>query len=1091
MFTIKVTFGAQTRKYNFHIDTFPTYEQITAQYHQLERVFSLRPESFYLSKVLFSPNAAQSSRILVARAIHTASDYNEAIKRLKDRNWPHPLLRFVILLSHSVPILQTSTEKQDRGIESGRQHSTVFHEPPTTSFSFEQNSLDSQDTIMHDDSVTVGHTQDSVVSQNQPDFQTLTAQQSTSSIRTDSSSCCSVAQGKEEIRTMLFEFQNNLKRVMETDLSPSPSATETFDASLSDPPSSKACSICGLLDLLSGWRCGKCNVMICNACQLRDPKRFCLNAMGPHETNPIVLEPFEDRPIPHLPEPWVNRNSTPIQPAAQGTPVVHNGVVCDACNKTIEGVRHKCLDCPDYDLCGPCLATGQAEVHNAFHEFFEIREPGRVIVHTVYTGNGERVARPSNRTAGLERPTTPQPPALTTHFARCDLCDSTITGYRYIMTHAVPVSGKLSTKFKLVCNAQRLYSITAEQHPGHSFIRVRKPEDFITRPIRRGTAKHFASCDYHPWDSLQGVFFVLMSLRLLTSTLRYQCMHPECPDYDLCQDCEALPIPVHPDNHPLLKMKSPETVIPTVYRVGGTEIIPLNSSSTDEKCEPNDVHQPSSSFFDITNEKEAEVPLATPEPPRLPPKPEMISTPSWASIPSFFGASHGSFQDIRPVDRSQSDSPRRSERLWWEMGIPPHDPVATSPPLVSVVPIPPVIVTSPSNPVDSTPKPSGNAPLPMAVINPWPTTNAVERQELLQLIADFGSCNDNAMTGLPVADNGVNKADAKYSTSIPSVHEQESSTPTWPQQNLGQFLTDNSEESVENPVGHESNPESSVLSTPIENHPLLQRPASEPIPATVVANSSLASSLLSEVRSIVLGEKKAEVTETSSPRGFLSAEFLEDVTVEDGCVFPPGAEFVKCWKLLNDGTMAWPASTQLVYVAGETLTQGNVPPSPVNVGSVAAGAETEISTGELKAPEVPGRYVSYWRLQVGDELFGNSLWVEIRVVEADSDSSIASSSVIMPTASSARQSERLPTQRTSSTLSAMDTLSDVGSDDSGSLISMPDSEEEEMWHDIPSHFSGTEAATSPAPAPAMSVPNTGADFVMLYDDRSSSSTSSD
>lgn len=30
---------------------------------------------------------------------------------------------------------------------------------------------------------------------------------------------------------------------------------------------------------------------------------------------------------------------------------------------------------------------------------------------------------------------------------------------------------------------------------------------------------------------------------------------------------------MHPDNHPLLKMRSPETVIPTVYRVGMTTLI--------------------------------------------------------------------------------------------------------------------------------------------------------------------------------------------------------------------------------------------------------------------------------------------------------------------------------------------------------------------------------------------------------------------------------------------------------------------------------------------------------------------------------------
>ncbi|KAG8219591.1 hypothetical protein J3R82DRAFT_544 [Butyriboletus roseoflavus] len=54
---------------------------------------------------------------------------------------------------------------------------------------------------------------------------------------------------------------------------------------------------------------------------------------------------------------------------------------------------------------------------------------------------------------------------------------------------------------------------------------------------------------------------------------RYKCMHPGCPDFDLCSDCEALPIPVHPLNHPMLKLKTSDAVIPTVYRVGQTHSI--------------------------------------------------------------------------------------------------------------------------------------------------------------------------------------------------------------------------------------------------------------------------------------------------------------------------------------------------------------------------------------------------------------------------------------------------------------------------------------------------------------------------------------
>lgn len=63
-------------------------------------------------------------------------------------------------------------------------------------------------------------------------------------------------------------------------------------------------------------------------------------------------------PISHLPSPWmptagssqpVAQNPGPSSNAAsvmQTAPVIHAGIVCDSCNVIIEGIRHKCLDCP-------------------------------------------------------------------------------------------------------------------------------------------------------------------------------------------------------------------------------------------------------------------------------------------------------------------------------------------------------------------------------------------------------------------------------------------------------------------------------------------------------------------------------------------------------------------------------------------------------------------------------------------------------------------------------------------------------------------------------------------------------------------------
>jgi hypothetical protein len=37
--------------------------------------------------------------------------------------------------------------------------------------------------------------------------------------------------------------------------------------------------------------------------------------------------------------------------------------------------------------------------------------------------------------------------------------------------------------------------------------------------------------------------------------VRYKCAHPDCPDFDLCENCEANPENDHPESHPLMKFK--------------------------------------------------------------------------------------------------------------------------------------------------------------------------------------------------------------------------------------------------------------------------------------------------------------------------------------------------------------------------------------------------------------------------------------------------------------------------------------------------------------------------------------------------------
>lgn len=52
---------------------------------------------------------------------------------------------------------------------------------------------------------------------------------------------------------------------------------------------------------------------------------------------------------------------------------VRHSAVCDGCDKFIYGVRHKCLNCPDWDYCSNCVED--AKFTHARHRFVPIYEP--------------------------------------------------------------------------------------------------------------------------------------------------------------------------------------------------------------------------------------------------------------------------------------------------------------------------------------------------------------------------------------------------------------------------------------------------------------------------------------------------------------------------------------------------------------------------------------------------------------------------------------------------------------------------------------------------------------------------------------------
>jgi len=140
----------------------------------------------------------------------------------------------------------------------------------------------------------------------------------------------------------------------------------------------------------------------------------------------------------------------------------------------------------------------------------------------------------------------------------------------------------------------------------------------------------------------------------------------------------------------------------------------------------------------------------------------------------------------------------------------------------------------------------------------------------------------------------------------------------------------------------------------------------------------------------------------------LIASFVEDNNIPDGHVFPPGAEFIKSWKMKNDGVSDWPTETVLAFVGGHRLASFQGAPSTYEVGRVNNGDVVDVWAGDLKAPEEAGAYNSFWRLMDKNTgiFFGHRLWISIEVAqpmtkstsEGDeaSNPSLSSSTLAMP-----------------------------------------------------------------------------------------------
>lgn len=108
-----------------------------------------------------------------------------------------------------------------------------------------------------------------------------------------------------------------------------------------------------------------------------------------------------------------------------------------------------------------------------------------------------------------------------------------------------------------------------------------------------------------------------------------------------------------------------------------------------------------------------------------------------------------------------------------------------------------------------------------------------------------------------------------------------------------------------------------------------------------------------------------------------NAAFIADITVPDNSQIHPGALFRKTWRIENTGSCPWPEGTHLIFQQGDDLN------APHQIQLTSIGPNRRVDVGlDMQAPDSPGTYRGYWRLQSPDgEIFGAVLYVQIIVTD--------------------------------------------------------------------------------------------------------------
>jgi len=508
-------------------------------------------------------------------------------------------------------------------------------------------------------------------------------------------------------------------------------------------------------------------------------------------------------------------------------------------------------------------------------------------------------------------------------------------------------------------------------------------------------------------------------------------MHLACNDFDLCASCEALPIPVHPTTHAMLKIREPGAYIPVVRRYGVQQVpTPVTSASPAQRSQKDEITIDHPQAHMNTNMGTIRfgqfdpdgMPSPTPLDVHLSEPPPKLST-------ELVDVSY-----LEPEHDVYGESPKMPAAFAFGIGdsdIPSplvHYSIPTAAPLLPVPSPPPALATEffhavpslnqnnestedlitglrgsvpssapwwgPSTWVPPTPP----APLPVPLRTPS-TPRRSQSPDLLVRFEDQGDPVIPLADTLPAATSLVPEFGRGPSPSLPHVppvdfnelfdlasqfrHLLElppvispPSLPALPREMPSRSRAESIGEEEASAPTELASTQVDDAGTPLSLVALLSKPEKAPRPGVfdAISPGRLLSQLLDSTSTASLSppvDKKKSVDEDAA----LRASFIADNNILDGQIFPPGAEFVKSWRMRNDGPAPWPADTELVFVAGDKLMIDTT--ERFKVGSVPPGEEVDVWTGEMKAPDVPGKYISYWRLcDNKGRRFGHSIWIE-------------------------------------------------------------------------------------------------------------------